>query len=206
MKKGLLCLVKSMEFYEVVKRRRSVRKFKPNRVDEKVLERILEAGLWAPSAGNLQPWRFVVVRNRTLKEKLAKIHTEYSRKAWGTFEPEIAKDLASRGGTWDKEYSANAPVWIVICYKLTSQRGFDENAFASTWCAIENILLAATAEGLGCCPYTLTGGEEQAIREVLPIPRDCRMAAIIHLGYTDVKLNQPKRKGFKVVVGYERFP
>ena len=195
-----------MEFYKVVKRRRSIRKFKSDSVDEKVLKRVLKAGMWAPSAGNLQPWRFVVVQNRELKEKLAKIHTEYSRKTWKTFESEIAKDLASRGGTWNKEYSVNAPAWIIICYKITLQKGFDETAFASTWCAIENILLAATAEGLGCCPYTLASGEEQVIREVFPIPKDCRIAAIIHIGYADIKLNPPKRKEFEIVVGYERFP
>lgn len=189
-----------------MKRRRSIREFKPDRIDEKCVKQVLEAAMWAPSAGNLQPWRFVVVQKRELKEKLARIHTEYSHKTWSTFKPEIAKDLASRGGTWNKEYLVNVPVWIIVCYELTLQKGFDETAFASTWCAIENILLAATAEGLGCCPYTLAGGEENAIREVLPIPRNCRIAAIIHIGYTDANLNSPKRRDFKIVVGYDRFP
>lgn len=195
-----------MEFYDVVKRRRSVRKFKPDNVDESIVKRILEAGMWAPSAGNLQPWRFVVVRDKKLKEQLAKVHTEYSHKAWSKFKPEVAKDLASRGGSWRKEYLVDVPVWIIVCYKLTIQKGFDETAFASTWCAIENMLLAATAEGLGCCPYTLTNGEEQAIREVLPIPKDHRIAAIVHIGHTDVKLKAPERREFERLVGYDKFP
>ncbi len=195
-----------MEFYDVVKHRRSVRKFKSDDVDEKTVKRILEAGMWAPSAGNLQPWRFVVVRDRRLKEQLAKIHTEYSHRAWSEFKPEVAKDLATRGAGWRKEYLVDVPVWIIACYRLTVQKGFDEVAFASTWCAIENMLLAATTEGLGCCPYTLAGGEEQTMREVLPIPKDHRIAAIIHIGYTDVRLKAPKRREFKTIVGYNRFP
>jgi len=195
-----------MEFYQVVKQRRSVRKFKPDDVSEEILKRILEAATWAPSAGNLQPWRFVVLRNRELKERLAKVHTEYSRKAWGKFEPEVAKDLASRGGGWKKDYLVDVPVWIIACYKLTVQKGFDEAALASTWCGIENMLLAATAEGLGCCPYTLAEGEEQAIRRVLPIPKDYRIAAIVHVGYTDVKVKAPPRKEFTTIVGYDKTP
>jgi len=195
-----------MEFYDIVKHRRSVRKFKPDYVDEGVVKHILEAGMWAPSAGNLQPWRFVVVTERKLKEKLAVIHTEYSRKTWRGFKPEVAKDLASRGGTWNKEYLVDVPVWIVVCYRLTLQKGFDETAFASTWCAIENMLLAATAEGVGCCPYTLADGEEQAIREILLIPKDHRIAAIVHMGHTDVEPKAPERRDFKTIVGYDRFP
>ncbi len=195
-----------MEFYDVITRRRSVRKFKPNDVDEKTVRRILEAGMWAPSTGNLQPWRFVVVQNKSIKEQLAKVHTDYSQKVWSKFKSEVAKDLASRGGGWRKEYLVDVPVWIIVCYRLTIQKGFDETAFASTWCAIENMLLAATAEGLGCCPYTLADGEEQAIREILPIPKDHRIAAIIHIGYTDAKLKAPNRREFRTLVGYNKFP
>jgi nitroreductase len=195
-----------MEFYGAVMQRRSVRKFRPDDVDQASVGRFLEAAMWAPSAGNLQPWRFVVVRDRKLKERLAKIHTEYSRLSWSDFKPEVAKDLASRGGSWKKEYLVDVPVWIVVCYRLTVPKGFDESAFASTWCAIENMLLAATAEGLGCCPYTLADGEEQAIRGVLPIPKDHRIAGIVHIGHTDAKLKAPKRREFKAIVGYDKFP
>ncbi len=195
-----------MDFYDVIKRRRSVRRFRTDDIEEATLRRILDAGLWAPSAGNLQPWGFMVIQDRELKQRLAKIHTEYSYRAWSEFKPEVAKDLASRGGTWKKEYLVDVPVWIVASYRRTIQKGFDEAAFASTWCAIENVLLAATAEGLGSCPYTLADGEEQAVREVLPIPKDHRIAAMIHIGYTDAKLKAPKRREFETTVGYDKFP
>jgi nitroreductase len=195
-----------MQFYEVIKHRRSVRQFMPNVVDSGILKRILEAGMWAPSAGNLQPWRFIVVQDRKIKERLAKIHTEFSHRTWSSFSPEVARDLAGRGGTWKKEYLVDVPVWIVVCFELTMQKGWDEAALASTWCAVENMLLAATFEGLGSCPYTLADGEAQAIRDVLPIPRNHRIAAIVHLGYTDAETKAPKRREFKSLVGLDEFP
>lgn len=195
-----------MEFFDVIKSRRSVRQFTTEDVDEETVNRILEVGMWAPSAGNLQPWRFIVARDKKLKEQLAKIHTEYSRRAWSKFKPEIAKDLARRGAMWNKIYLVDVPVWIIACYRLTIQKGFDENAYASTWCAIQNMLLAATAENLASCPYTLADGEEQAIREVLPIPRDHKIAAIIHIGHTKTKPKPPKRRNPKTIIGHDKFP
>jgi nitroreductase len=85
-----------MQFYDVIRRRRSVRKFKPDVVDNEIVKRILEAGMWAPSAGNMQPWRFIVVQDRELKKRMANVHTEFSRRVWGKFEPEVAQ-------TWPAE-------------------------------------------------------------------------------------------------------
>jgi nitroreductase len=199
-------MIEHMQFYDVIKQRRSVRKFRSDGVDVEILKRVLEAGMWAPSAGNLQPWRFVVVQDMTLKEKLAVIHTECSHRVWSSFPPEVARDLAGRGGTWRKKYLIDVPIWIVVCFKLTIKRGRDEAAFASAWCAIENMLLAATFEGLGSCPYTLADGEEQAIRDILPIPKDHRIAAILHLGYTAAKPKAPRRRELKNLVGFDEFP
>lgn len=198
-------MIDHMQFYDVVKHRRSVRKFTLGGVDTEILKRVLEAGMWAPSAGNLQPWRFIVVQDTMLKEKLATIHTKFSHGVWSSFPPEVVRDLAERGGTWRKEYLVDVPVWIVVCFKLTIQKGWDEAAFASAWCAVENMLLAATFEGLGSCPYTLADGEEQAIRDVLSIPKDHRIAAIVHLGYAEAKPKAPKRKELNLV-GFDEFP
>jgi nitroreductase len=195
-----------MEFYGVIKSRRSVRKFTTEEVDKETLNRILEAGMWAPSAGNLQPWRFILVRDRELKEQLARIHTEYSRKAWSRFKPETAKDLTSRGATWNKKYLVDVPVWIIVCYRLTIQKGFDKHAYASSWCAIENMLLAATAENLASCPYTLANGEEQAIRQTLSMPKNHKIAAIIHIGHANKKPKPPKRRNPKTIIGHNKFP
>jgi len=65
-----------VSFYEIIAKRRSVRKFKEKNVPKKVLLRILDAGRWAPSAGNTQPWHFIVVTDANIKRRLAKVYTE----------------------------------------------------------------------------------------------------------------------------------
>ena len=160
----------------------------------------------APSAGNSQPWRFIIVRDRVLLRRLAEVNTRFSRLAWAAFDSGTARDVASRGGRWDKSYVAELPVVIVVCYGTGVKSIPDELMLASTWCAIENILLAATAEGLGSCPYTLFKGEEKTVKELFEIPKDYRVACIVHVGHAlDVLKPPPKRKDEKMV-GYNKFP
>ena len=89
-----------------------------------------------------------------MKRKIAEVCTEYSRKHWEEFPPEVARYLAARGGSWDKSTMAKIPVLIAVCYELP-ERMRHELVLGSVWAAIENMLLAATAEGLGSCIYTL---------------------------------------------------
>ena len=196
-----------LEFYEVVRRRRSVRRFRTEgEVGEDVVGRLVEAACLAPSAGNSQPWRFIIVRDRVLLRRLAEVNTRFSRLAWKAFDSGMARDVASRGGRWDKSYVAELPVVIVICYGVGVKGIPDELMLASTWCAIENMLLAATAEGLGSCPYTLFRREEKAVKELFGVPEDYRIACIVHVGHTlDVPKPPPKRE-VDEIVGHDRFP
>lgn len=83
-------------------KRRSVRKFKADEVSREVLSRILEAGRWAPSGANLQPWKFIVITSAKVKGKIADVCTQYSRRVWRNFTRETARFLGGRGGTWNK--------------------------------------------------------------------------------------------------------
>jgi nitroreductase len=98
------------------------------------------------------------------------------------------------------------PVVIVVCYRVGIKNIPDEWMLASTWCAIENILLAATAEGLGSCPYTLSKGEEEAVKELFEIPDDYRIACIAHVGQTSDMPNPPPKRKFEEIAGYNKFP
>ncbi len=196
-----------LEFYEAVKRRRSVRRFqKDSKVEDDVVRRMVEAACMAPSAGNSQPWRFIIVRDRVLLRRLAEVNTQFSRLAWKKFDSRIARDVASRGGRWDKSYVAELPVVIVVCYRLGVKGILDDFMLASTWCAIENMLLAATAEGLGSCPYTLFKGEEKALKELFEIPNEYRIACIVHVGHALDMPKPPTRRKVEEIVGYNRFP
>jgi len=194
-----------MDFSEVVVRRRSIRKFKEDPVSDKVLGKILEAGRWAPSAGNAQPWRFIIVTDPTIRQRIAVACTESSKKAWSKFHPERARYLAQRGGSWDKSSMAKIPVLIAVCYDVP-ERMREELASGSAWAAIENMLLAATAEGLGSCIYTFYDlDEEEKLKGVLQVPSEHRVAAMIQIGYSKVDPPLPSRKALKEIVCRQHF-
>jgi nitroreductase len=194
-----------MDFYEVVLKRRSIRKFKEEPVPEKLLNKVLEAGRWAPSAGNTQPWRFILVTDADVKKRIADVCTEFSRKAWAEFSPERARYLAARGGSWDKSGMAKIPVLVVVCYEV-SERMREELILGSAWAAIENMLLATTAEGLGSSIYTFYDIEEEnMIKEILRVPEKYRIACMIQLGYSAAEPPAPLRKTLNEIVFYQHF-
>jgi nitroreductase len=195
-----------MEFDEVVARRRSIRKFREDPVSDELLCKILEAGRWAPSAGNTQPWRFIVVTNPEVKQRIARACTESSKKAWSQFPPERAKYLAQRGGSWDKSAMAKIPVLVAVCYE-TPERMREELASGSAWTAIQNMLLAATNEGLGSCIYTFYNmDEEEKLKEILQVPPErYRIAALIQLGYSRIDPPSPSRKKLEDIVSHQHF-
>jgi len=195
-----------LDFYKVVSDRRSIRRFRTEiAVNDNVARRLIEVACLAPSAGNSQPWQFIIVKNPQKKKRLAEICTRFSRLAWKEFNKDTARLIAGRGGKWDKSYMANLPVVIVVCYKTSGKAIQDSNAHASTWCSIENMLLAATAEGLGSCPYTLWKNEQKPIKQLFKIPRNYRIAVIIQLGYpAEVPEPPPKRK-LQETICYDAF-
>jgi nitroreductase len=194
-----------MDFVEVVAKRRSIRKFKEDPVPEKVLHKVLDAGRWAPSAGNSQPWRFIVITDFEVKKRIAAMSTEFSRRAWSKFSPERARYLAARGGSWDKSGIAKIPVLVAVCYE-TVIKIREELVLVSAWAAIENMLLAATAEGLGSCIYTFYNVEEENnLKELLGVPDGFRVAAMIQLGYAAVGSPTPSRKTLSEIVSHQHF-
>jgi nitroreductase len=192
-----------LEFKEVVAKRRSIRKFLKDNIPKEALVNVLEAGRWAPSAGNCQPWHFFVVTDPQTKTTIAQNCTRFSKKHWMRFSPERAKYLAARGGSWDKSYMKDIPILIAICYKLQENMR-DELVLGSVWMAVENMLLAATDEGLGSCVYTfLNRREENELKEILHASQVDRIACMIHLGYTKIGPMSPFRKQISEIVSYE---
>jgi nitroreductase len=205
MKSIVKCKVLSLDFYDVVFKRRSIRKFGEEPIPKETLYRVLDAGCWAPSAGNLQPWHFIIITDVEVKKRIAHVCTEYSRKHWAVFSSETARYLAARGGSWNKSYMARVPVLIAVCFHVPEKMR-EELALASAWCAIENMLLAATAEGLGSCIYTFYNTEEEnRIKEILDVPENHRIAALIQLGYSATEPPKPSRKTLKETVSTNTF-
>lgn len=152
-----------MDFLEVVKTRRSIRRYKPDMVSDETIRRLIDAACHAPSADDVQPWEFIVVRDRHVKEKLSQTH------AWSYF----VKD---------------APVCVVA---LGNERISPSYFAIDTTCAIENLLLAAHSMGLGACWVAVydpnNPSYEKHVRTVLNVPSHLRIIAMIPIGYPNEK-------------------
>jgi len=152
-----------MDFWEVIERRYSLRDFDRSRdVAPENVEKILRAAIRAPSAGNMQPWFFMVVREERKKEALAR-------------------------AALDQSFIAQAPVVVVVCADPDRSamryggRGTHLYCLQDTAAATENLLLAAVALGLGGC-WVGAFHEEEAAR-ALDLPSHLRPVAIVPLGY-----------------------
>ncbi len=164
-----------MDFYEVIQGRRSVRKYKADPVDDDKLQRILNAARLAPSAANRQPISFIVVREDKIKQKL--------------------KDAYSQ------EWFYTAPV--IICACTLSDKAWKRNdgkAYVDVDVAIamDHLILAATAEGLGTC--WIAAFKPGIVKEVLSIPDDLEPLVLTPLGYPEAIPEPTYRKPLNEIV------
>ncbi len=148
-----------MDFYDVIATRRSIRSYKPDPIPLPVLERILEAVRRAPSANNKQPWRLVAVTDKGKREQIA---------ASGSYAKFLSKSPLIIVGVGDP---ATAPDRYII----------------DTSIALEHVVLAATAEGLGSC--WVCSFDEKLVKKLLGIPETMKAIAIIALGHSQDAVN-----------------
>lgn len=178
-----------MEFYEVIHRRRAIRKYKPDAVPKEVLMRILDAANWAPSGMNLQQWEFMVVsgdKKDELAESYGRVAEVYSAKWEDVRQRENFLQFARTFG--------GAPVVIVALTRASSNPGTVKMHLESVSAAFENLLLAACAEGLGSCWMTGPLQDEGSVRKILGIPVEKEIVAFTPIGYPDIDPPAPARK------------
>ena len=178
------------DFETVLWGRRSIRRYTGEAVPEALVETVLQAALWAPSAHDRQPWRFVVVTNLEVKARLALAmgaRLQADRLAEG--DPAVEVE-AARSRSYARLTAA--PVLVVACSSLAgveyprgSRRWQAEQAMAaqSVAAAIQNLLLAAQAAGLGACWMCAPLYCPEVVREVLALPADWEPQALVTLGY-----------------------
>ena len=144
-----------MEVLEIIKDRRSVRKYTQEPVSEEQVNQILEAGRWAPSRGNNQPWKFIVLTDARIRQELAK---------------------AIPNGKFLDE----APNGIAIVIDPRSSKHPEQEGAA----AIQNMLLTAHALGLGSCWISVYGTDsEQKAKQILLIPEEELLVSVVSIGY-----------------------
>ncbi len=149
-----------MELYEVIKKRRSIRKYQYREVEDEKLQKVLDAAHLAPSAKNIQPWKVIVVEDKELREELAK-------------------------AAYGQEYLSQAPCVIVMCVNENEcyrQHGDYMTSFAVDGAIfIDHLTLAACAEGLGTC--WIAKFNEMQVKKLLNIPDPYRVVVMTPLGY-----------------------
>ena len=170
-----------MDVYEAIRTRKSVRKFSDKQVEEEKLNRVLEAGRLAPSARNLQEWRYLVVRDDELRKGLI--------------------DAAAGQG-----FVGQAPVVIVCCAETDGHvmRCGEQCYPIDLAISVDHMTLAAAAEGVGSC--WIGAFYQDQVKHLLGIPEEIRVVALLPLGYpADPKPIKKSRMGLDEFVRYERW-
>jgi len=182
-----------MEFYDVIRSRRSCRLFKPDPVPREVLERILESGTWAPSGKNRQNWRFLVVSGEK-KDALVPI----AERSFPAMEEGLRKLYDEKVVNFTRNFFATlggAPVVVVVYTEPTSEGPFVD--VQSGAAAVENLLLAAANEGLQGCWMTAPVALKKEVDLLLGVS-GIDLVAVVPLGYPAKVPPTPPRRGERV--------
>ncbi len=182
-----------MEFYDVIRSRRSCRVFKPDAVPRKVLERVMEAGTWAPSGKNRQNQRFFVISGEK-KDELVPI----AERTFPSVEEDLRRLYDEKVVNFTRAFFRNlggAPVVLVVYTEPSANGSFvDVQAGAA---AVENILLAAAREGLQGCWMTAPVLLKREIDVLLGVS-GMELVAVVPLGYPAKVPPTPPRRGGRV--------
>jgi len=173
-----------MDFYEVARTRRSVRSYRPNPIPKEVLNRVLEAVRIAPSGSNRQPWKFIMVQDEALKQKMVSACN-------------------------NQDFIAEAPLVVVACgSNIQYDRGGymgDMSMLVDVTIAFTHLVLAARAEGLGTC--WIGAFQNEAVKKLLNVPEEFNVVAITPLGYSSGEaFTEPgPRKSLEEIVSTDTF-
>lgn len=172
-----------MDLDEAIKKRRSIRAYKTQDVPDYIVNKLIEAASYAPSAGNIQPWKFVISRKPETKKKLAQAANQ--------------------------NFIEEAPVVIVVCANEQRAemgygfRGETLYCIQDTAAAIQNILLTASSLGLGAC--WIGAFNEEKARKAVNAPEEMRPVAMIPVGYPNETRTQRNRRPLNQIMHYESF-
>lgn len=179
-----------MEFKALVQARRSVRSFDATEVTDEQIAAIIDAGLWAPSPLNLQPWEFIVVSDPEIKKQIKEVAEEAKQEV-----------MDNEGPGWVAKYSMDwlleAPVFIIVAADpkksgLGSFFGQGNGAIQAASACVQNMMLAAADMGLGSIWFTFFRPEK--LKELLNVPENLDIAAVLPIGTSKDPAKAPPRK------------
>lgn len=164
-----------MSLIDTVLSRRSIRHYEEKDIPINILDKILEAGRQAPSAGNRQPWHFIVLKDYEIKNRLSK-------------------------GKWNK-FVKDTPVTIVGC--ASEEGDMKKWSVVDTTIALQNMVVAAWAMGVGSC--WIGDFKEEQVKLLLDIPNGWKVVSLLTLGYPAEQPKSRKKKTIEEIVSYEKF-
>jgi nitroreductase len=192
------------DFFAVVNRQRACRAFSDAEVYDPELAQLLESATHAPSAENRQPWEFVIVRAADTRAAIV----DLTRRAWESHGRAFSETRLSAKLLADVDAGATggiaaAPVHIVVCADV--ERGLEVTVASSIFPAVQNLLLAATALGLGSALTTITTTFRAELGELLALPDHVIPVAVVPIGRPAQPLGRPRRERFEAHTHREHY-
>jgi nitroreductase len=164
-----------MSLTDHILNRRSIRRYEKKEIPEEVLNQIFEAGRNAPSAANMQPFRFIILKDKEIKKKLSSTFSRFLK---------------------------DAPVVIVGCANVKALLT-GKWAVVDTTIALQNMVITAWALGIGSC--WIGSFNENKVKKILTIPDNWKVVALITLGYPAEQPKQRKKKSLEKIFSYNKF-
>ncbi len=202
-----------MDVLEAIRKRRSVRSYKPDEIPGAVLDKLLEAMRLAPSGVNRQPWKFIVVKDKETKEKIAAAcHWNPARPTGQPFIAEAPVVIVCCGS---EQVAAaryrkkeDGQIWVANGAAVAEEMKTGPVEHQSTLLldlaiAMEHLALTALEEGLGTC--WIEGMDEPEVKKVLGVPDDIKLAAVMPVGYPTAWPEPRPRKPLDEIVSYDRY-
>jgi len=188
-----------MSLYDIIKKRRSIRKHLPQKVPREAVLEVLVAASWAPSAHNSQPWRFIILENPSIKRRLAEAMADI----WVADAEKDGAEVDAKMRQERVDRFVNAPALILACSTMVGLRKFPDQkrqmferdlAQQSLGAAMQNLLLTVHALGLGACWFCAPGFCKETVRKVLGIPETAEPEAFVIIGYPAETPSVPPKK------------
>ena len=200
-----------ISLFEAIHTQRAIRRFTDEPVSDEAIQRILGAAVRAPSGRNTQPWRFIVIRDPATKQKIGDYYRLACEEAGIGQEPipGLSKKV-NDSVTHLAFHMGEAPVLVLACYEYLNEEAVGTSTIltgSSMYPAVQNLLLAARALGLGTSLTTVHSLFEGEIKDLLGIPANVQTAALIPLGYPspEERFGGSRRRPVAEVTHFDRW-
>lgn len=202
----------SMPLAEAMMTQRAIRRLKPDPVDDELVLRLIELAIRAPTGGNAQNWEFVVVRDRAVKHKLARLNRA-ALKVYGAIGRRLVRDDPAmlrimKAVDWQAAHFEEIPVVVVACLRgprLPFPPVAATSYYGSIYPSVQNLLLAARAAGLGAALITLPLWSTFLARRELGLPWSVQPCAVVPLGWPKGRYGPTRRRPVGELVHLDRY-